>query len=211
MRILLERSSRSRTCRMSKLLCLSLPLALHMAWTRLLPSLYIFPRRGRLYTDSCFRMGSSILMLGAGPTGLVLAQLLRQNGGCHVVVAAPEGLKMDLAKSVSLERTRTMIELILGHQLGAGDVYVPLSRKDSSMYRFHTAKSLEAEVMTRPTIQAIEGGEPVRLRYRHRGYRQCVCPRGLHQLCAKRWQARGVWCLFQRCSCLMATIQDLRG
>ena len=46
-------------------------------------------------------MGSSVLMLGAGPTGLVLAQLLRQNGGCHVVVAAPQGVKMDLAKNVS--------------------------------------------------------------------------------------------------------------
>lgn len=46
-------------------------------------------------------MGSSVLLLGAGPTGLVLAQLLRMNGGCHVVVAAPEGLKMELAKSVS--------------------------------------------------------------------------------------------------------------
>ena len=39
-------------------------------------------------------------MFGAGPTGLVLAQMLRQNGGCHVVVAAPEGLKMDLAKKL---------------------------------------------------------------------------------------------------------------
>jgi hypothetical protein len=71
-------------------------------------------------------------MFGAGPTGLVyvatllqelfltmldhissisdrlscrLAQMLRQNGGCNVVVAAPEGLKMELAK-----------------KLGAGDV-----------------------------------------------------------------------------------------
>lgn len=44
-------------------------------------------------------------MFGAGPTGLVLAQMLRQNGGCHVVVAAPKGIKMDLAK-----------------KLGAGDV-----------------------------------------------------------------------------------------
>jgi D-arabinitol dehydrogenase (NADP+) len=44
-----------------------------------------------------------------------MAQLLRLNGGCHVVVAAPEGLKMDLAKSV-----------------GAGDEYVVLSRKDPS-------------------------------------------------------------------------------
>lgn len=61
------------------------------------------------------KMGSSVLLFGAGPTGLILAQMLRQNGGCHVVVAAPEGLKMDLAKS-----------------LGAGDEYVALSRQDPS-------------------------------------------------------------------------------
>ena len=59
------------------------------------------------------KMGSSVLMFGAGPTGLVLAQLLRHNGGCHVVVAAPEGLKMELAK-----------------KLDAADVYVELSRKE---------------------------------------------------------------------------------
>ncbi|MCJ1312903.1 hypothetical protein MMC25_006579 [Agyrium rufum] len=53
--------------------------------------------------------------MGAGPTGLMLAQMLRLNGGCHVVVAAPEGLKMELAK-----------------KLGAGDVYVELSRTDAS-------------------------------------------------------------------------------
>ncbi|KAJ5273082.1 alcohol dehydrogenase [Penicillium angulare] len=46
------------------------------------------------------RMGSSVLLFGAGPTGLILAQLLRQNGGCHMVIAAPAGLKMDLAKSL---------------------------------------------------------------------------------------------------------------
>lgn len=34
-----------------------------------------------------------------------LAQMLRQNGGCKVVVAAPQGIKMDLAR-----------------KLGAGDV-----------------------------------------------------------------------------------------
>lgn len=61
------------------------------------------------------KMGSSVLMFGAGPTGLVLTQMLRQNGGCHVVVAAPEGLKMDLAKS-----------------LDAADEYIALSRKDPS-------------------------------------------------------------------------------
>ena len=61
------------------------------------------------------KMGSSVLMFGAGPTGLVLTQMLRQNGGCHVVVAAPEGLKMELAKS-----------------LDAADEYIELSRKDPS-------------------------------------------------------------------------------
>lgn len=59
------------------------------------------------------KMGSSVLMLGAGPTGLMLTQMLRLNGGCRVVVAAPEGLKMNLAKS-----------------LDAADEYVELSRKD---------------------------------------------------------------------------------
>ncbi|GAB1204055.1 hypothetical protein APSETT445_002704 [Aspergillus pseudonomiae] len=61
------------------------------------------------------KMGSSVLLFGAGPTGLILAQLLRQCGGCRVVVAAPEGLKLDLAKS-----------------LEAGDEYVALSRQDPS-------------------------------------------------------------------------------
>lgn len=45
-------------------------------------------------------MGSKVLLFGAGPTGLVLAQLLRLDGACHVVVAAPGGVKMDLARSL---------------------------------------------------------------------------------------------------------------
>lgn len=43
----------------------------------------------------------------------MLAQLLRQNGGCQVTIAAPKGLKMDLAKS-----------------LDAADTYVELSREN---------------------------------------------------------------------------------
>jgi D-arabinitol dehydrogenase (NADP+) len=39
--------------------------------------------------------------------------MLKKNGGCHVVIAAPEGLKMDLARSLSV-----------GHE------YVALSRQD---------------------------------------------------------------------------------
>ncbi|KAL5324164.1 hypothetical protein ACEPPN_008708 [Leptodophora sp. 'Broadleaf-Isolate-01'] len=69
------------------------------------------------------KLGSSVLMFGAGPTGLVLAQMLRQNGGCHVVVAAPQGLKMDLAK-----------------KLGAGDEYIELSRSEPEV-QFQKLKS----------------------------------------------------------------------
>jgi D-arabinitol dehydrogenase (NADP+) len=43
----------------------------------------------------------------------MLAQLLKQNGGCQVTIAAPAGLKMDLAKS-----------------LDAADHYIELSRSD---------------------------------------------------------------------------------
>ncbi|KAK7417174.1 hypothetical protein QQX98_004777 [Neonectria punicea] len=59
------------------------------------------------------KLGSHVLMFGAGPTGLMLAQLLRQNGGCKVTIAAPGGLKLDLAKS-----------------LDAADTYIELSRSD---------------------------------------------------------------------------------
>lgn len=57
------------------------------------------------------KVGSKILLIGSGPTGLCLAQLLRSNGGLHVVVASNKGKKMDLAK-----------------RLGAGDEYVELDR-----------------------------------------------------------------------------------
>jgi D-arabinitol dehydrogenase (NADP+) len=46
------------------------------------------------------KLGSSVLMIGAGPTGLVLAQLLKQNGGCHVTLAANAGIKMELAQKL---------------------------------------------------------------------------------------------------------------
>lgn len=61
------------------------------------------------------KLGSSVLMFGAGPTGLMLAQLLKQNGCSQVTIAAPEGLKMNLAKD-----------------LDAADTYVELSRNDSA-------------------------------------------------------------------------------
>jgi D-arabinitol dehydrogenase (NADP+) len=58
------------------------------------------------------KLGSSVLMIGAGPTGLVLAQLLKLNGGCRITLAANAGIKMELAQ-----------------KLDAADEYIFLDRK----------------------------------------------------------------------------------
>ena len=58
-------------------------------------------------------VGSNILLIGAGPTGLCLAQLLKINGGSHVILASNAGPKMELAK-----------------KLNVADEYVALERDD---------------------------------------------------------------------------------
>ena len=45
--------------------------------------------------------GLEILLLGSGPTGLILAQLLRMNGATRVVIAANEGPKTRIAKQIN--------------------------------------------------------------------------------------------------------------
>ncbi|KAF4581307.1 hypothetical protein EYR40_002894 [Pleurotus pulmonarius] len=58
-------------------------------------------------------VGVEVLLLGAGPTGLILAQLLKLNGASRVVIAANKGIKMDIAK-----------------ELEAGDEYIELDRQN---------------------------------------------------------------------------------
>ncbi|KAI0683767.1 chaperonin 10-like protein [Cytidiella melzeri] len=58
-------------------------------------------------------VGIDVLLLGAGPTGLILAQLLKLNGAHRVVIAANKGIKMDIAQ-----------------QLNAGDDYIELDRQN---------------------------------------------------------------------------------
>lgn len=53
------------------------------------------------------------MLFGAGPTGLILAQLLKLNGAHRVVIAANKGIKMDIAK-----------------QLNAADEYIELDRQN---------------------------------------------------------------------------------
>ncbi|KIY70830.1 NADP+-dependent D-mannitol dehydrogenase [Cylindrobasidium torrendii FP15055 ss-10] len=59
------------------------------------------------------KVGIEVLLLGAGPTGLILAQLLKLNGAARVVIAANKGIKMDIAKD-----------------LDAGDEYIELDRQN---------------------------------------------------------------------------------
>lgn len=47
-------------------------------------------------------VGVEVLLLGAGPTGLILSQLLKLNGAHKVVLAANKGIKMDLAKKMDV-------------------------------------------------------------------------------------------------------------
>jgi D-arabinitol dehydrogenase (NADP+) len=51
------------------------------------------------------RPGSDAVIFGAGPTGLVLAQLLMHQGAARVVVAAPTAFKLDLARSFGVDET----------------------------------------------------------------------------------------------------------
>jgi D-arabinitol dehydrogenase (NADP+) len=47
--------------------------------------------------------GCDVLLFGAGPTGLVMAQLLKHHGAARLVVAAPAGRKLDLAAELAAD------------------------------------------------------------------------------------------------------------
>jgi D-arabinitol dehydrogenase (NADP+) len=51
------------------------------------------------------RPGSDVLLFGAGPTGLVLAQLLVHGGAARVTVAAPTEFKLALAREYGVDTT----------------------------------------------------------------------------------------------------------
>ena len=47
--------------------------------------------------------GDHVLMFGAGPTGIILAQLLKYGGAGKMVVAAPSQFKLDILKSMGID------------------------------------------------------------------------------------------------------------
>jgi D-arabinitol dehydrogenase (NADP+) len=52
--------------------------------------------------------GSDVLLFGAGPTGQVLAQLVKLNGAARLVVAAPPGKKLDLIAKLAADEVAPM-------------------------------------------------------------------------------------------------------
>jgi D-arabinitol dehydrogenase (NADP+) len=54
------------------------------------------------------RPGSDVLIIGAGPTGQILAQLLKRNGAARLTVAAPAGPKLELAGRLSADQLVTV-------------------------------------------------------------------------------------------------------
>lgn len=54
------------------------------------------------------RQGSNALIIGAGPTGLLLAQLIKHGGAARVTVAAPTAFKLDTAGSLGVDATYLM-------------------------------------------------------------------------------------------------------
>ena len=51
------------------------------------------------------RQGDDILLFGAGPTGIILAQLMRHGGGGTIVAAAPTQFKLDIMKELAAAET----------------------------------------------------------------------------------------------------------
>lgn len=51
------------------------------------------------------RPGSDVLLIGAGPTGLLLAQLLLHGGAARLTVAAPTRSKLERARAFGVDRT----------------------------------------------------------------------------------------------------------
>jgi D-arabinitol dehydrogenase (NADP+) len=62
------------------------------------------------------RPGSDVLLFGAGPTGLILAQLLLHGGAARLTVAAPTAYKLELARSFGVDETA----LVDRHDAAAG-------------------------------------------------------------------------------------------
>ncbi|KAJ3752872.1 chaperonin 10-like protein, partial [Lentinula raphanica] len=61
-------------------------------------------------------VGAEVLILGAGPTGLILGQLLKLNGASRIVIAANKGVKTEIARQLEVADDYIEIERDSGVQ-----------------------------------------------------------------------------------------------
>ena len=110
-------------------------------------------------------------MLGAGPTGLILAQLLKLNGAARIVIAANKGIKMDIAK-----------------QLDCADEYIELDRanpgpqwdqlKKDNPYGFDVVvEATGVEKLANESINYVRRGGTLMVRFRFLCAPSCVTRR----------------------------------
>lgn len=81
-------------------------------------------------------VGSRVLLFGCGPTGILLAQLMRVNGAAHVTIASKAGPKLRLART-----------------LGVADEYVTVSdeQPESDLSGLHAANPFGFDVVVEAT------------------------------------------------------------
>ena len=69
--------------------------------------------------------GADALVFGAGPTGLLLAQLIGRSGASRVTVAASSGFKLERARSLGIDQTLLMDRSDLDGSVAALEVLSP--------------------------------------------------------------------------------------
>jgi D-arabinitol dehydrogenase (NADP+) len=79
-------------------------------------------------------VGIEVLIIGAGPTGIVLAQLLKLNGAARIVVAANKGVKTQIAGELGVAD-----ELVELDRAGADAQWTKL--RDDNPYGFDVVVS----------------------------------------------------------------------
>jgi D-arabinitol dehydrogenase (NADP+) len=111
------------------------------------------------------RPGSTALVFGAGPTGLLLAQLVKSGGASSVTVAAPTRFKLETAKELGvdqtvlidrndMERNRAMLLEASGADgydyvveatgsTAIGDICVPLTRNGGTVLIYGVTRAEE--------------------------------------------------------------------
>lgn len=97
-------------------------------------------------------IGIDVLLIGAGPTGIILAQLLRLNGARKVVIASNKGIKMDIAKKKGVADEYVELER------GAGDSQWK-NLKDAHPYGFDVViEATGVEKLANDAIQYVRRG-----------------------------------------------------